>query len=165
MAYRVTSIGFTAFRWSSKLSSVTTPNTITYIGESAFYGCNDLTALTLGNGVEMIDDEAFNSYSLRDLYCHAENPHSATPSSFSVLYADVTLRVPESSLDLYKGVAPWNEFFAIVLLEETDIKTISFDESKIMDVFSLDGRKLEQPQKGFNIIRSADKTVKRVISK
>lgn len=124
-----------------------------------------MKSFTLGNGVEMIDDVAFNSNTLRNVYCHADNPPSATASSFSVFYDEVTLHVPELSLDLYKSVAPWNEFFALVPLEGTDIKTISSDESKIIDVFSLGGRKLEQPQKGLNIIKSAGKTVKRVISK
>ena len=75
------------------------------------------------------------------------------------------MHVPESSIDIYKSVAPWNKFFAIVPIEGTDIKTNSIDVQKFTDVYSLDGRKLEQPRKGFNIIRSADKTVKSVISK
>ena len=161
----VTAIEAETFQDCYNLVSVEIPDNVKAIGKRAFYGCSSMKSLTLGNGVEMIDDEAFNSYSLRDLYCHADNPPSATASTFSVFYDEVTLHVPELSLDLYKSVAPWNEFFAIVPLEGTDIKTISFDESKIIDVYSLGGRKLEQPQKGFNIIRSADKTVKRVITK
>lgn len=75
------------------------------------------------------------------------------------------MHVPESSIDIYKSIAPWNKFIAIVPIEGTDIKTNSIDLQKFTDVYSLDGRKLEQPRKGFNIIRSANKTIKRVISK
>jgi hypothetical protein len=37
--------------------------------------------------------------------------------------------VPESSIDIYKSVAPWNKFFAIVPIEGTGIKTNSIDVS------------------------------------
>ena len=45
--YSVTSIGGSAFRDCSSLTSVTIPNSVTSIGEYAFYDCSSLTSVTL----------------------------------------------------------------------------------------------------------------------
>ena len=52
--YRVTSIGFYAFRECSNLTSITIPNSVTSIGERAFYGCTGLTSVTIPNSVTSI---------------------------------------------------------------------------------------------------------------
>ncbi len=54
----VTSIGNSAFRGSSGLTSVTIPNSVTSIGEYAFYGCSKLTT-TIPYSVTSIGDYAF----------------------------------------------------------------------------------------------------------
>ena len=55
----VTSIGDNAFHYCSGLTSVTIPNSVTSIGEGAFDGCNGLTSITIPNGVTSIGDDAF----------------------------------------------------------------------------------------------------------
>ena len=59
VTYSVTSIGSSAFRDCTCLTSVTIPNSVTSIGESAFYECTGLTSVTIGNSVTSIGDEAF----------------------------------------------------------------------------------------------------------
>ena len=55
----LTTIGNSAFRDCSKLTSITIPNSVTSIGYQAFYWCSGLTSVTLGKNLKSIGYEAF----------------------------------------------------------------------------------------------------------
>ena len=57
----VTSIGGSAFRDCSCLTSITIPNSVTSIDSYAFYGCSGLTSITIPNSVTSIDFAAFQN--------------------------------------------------------------------------------------------------------
>ena len=59
VTYPVTSIGYSAFRDCSGLTSVTIPNSVTSIGSSAFRDCSGLTSITIPNSVTSIGEDAF----------------------------------------------------------------------------------------------------------
>ncbi len=62
-SYSVTSIGESAFRDCSGLTSVTIPNSVTSISYYAFWGCSGLTSVTIPNSVTSIDGSAFSGCS------------------------------------------------------------------------------------------------------
>ena len=49
-----------AFRYQTRLKSITLPDCVTSIGNSAFYGCSGLTSITIPDRVMSIDNEAFS---------------------------------------------------------------------------------------------------------
>ena len=57
----ITTIGRSAFRDCSNLTSVTIPNSVTTIGGSAFENCSALTSVTIPNSVTEIGSGAFYS--------------------------------------------------------------------------------------------------------
>lgn len=59
-SYSVTSIGKSAFRDCSGLTSVTIPNSVTSIGYGFFLGCDGLTSVTIGMSVTSIGHSAFS---------------------------------------------------------------------------------------------------------
>ena len=90
------------------------------IGESAFRDCSGLTSVTIGNSVTSIGSEAFRDCSkLLDVYCYAENVPSTGSNAFSSsLIANATLHVPAASIDSYKVTAPWSGFGTITPLPD-----------------------------------------------
>jgi hypothetical protein len=57
----VTTIGSSAFNYTSKLASVTIPDSVTTIGDSAFSGCTALATISMGAGVDSIGTNTFSS--------------------------------------------------------------------------------------------------------
>ena len=57
--YIQTTIGNNAFSGSTRLTSVTIPNSVTTIGNNAFYDCTGLTSITIPDSVTSIGEEAF----------------------------------------------------------------------------------------------------------
>ena len=104
-------------------------------------------------------------FKLADVYCYAEKVPLTDANIFvssPIEYA--TLHVPQASLEAYKTTAPWSGFGTIVPLtdEETGIESVT-TEKKAESFFTLDGRAVDSPQKGVNIIRMEDGKTKKVL--
>lgn len=109
---------------------------------------------------------------LRDVFCYAE----AVPTTHSDAFLDVpivnaTLHVPAASVEAYRTTTPWSGFGKIVALTDNDPKPTSVNSLKTEEkatpvaTYSIDGRRLSQPQRGLNIIRMSDGSTKKVMIK
>lgn len=70
----VTTIGYSAFRGCTLLTSINIPDSVTTIGESAFYGCTALTTITYEGKMEQwnaisIGTDAFTYVSVTEIIC------------------------------------------------------------------------------------------------
>ena len=169
----IKSLSDMAFFSCNNLASVTVPNSVTSIGSSAFCGCGNLTSVTMGKSVTDIGYSAFRDCSsLTDVYCFAEDIPSLGEYAFNNANIDqATLHVPAASISDYQEAEAWSQFARIVPLtdeEMTGIENVNADNhSKVKDsvIYGIDGRRLNQKQRGLNIIRMSDGTTRKVMVK
>lgn len=108
---------------------------------------------------------------MTDFYCYAEEVPQASIYVFTGSHTELaTLHVPEKSIEKYKSKKPWCDFGKIIKISENedptniDPKPINNDSAPIY-YFTIDGKQLNQPKKGLNIIRSGNGQYKKVIKK
>ena len=133
----VVSIGTSAFRGCSGLTTITIPNSVETISYGAFDGCDYLTTLTLPNSVSIIDGQAFlgctrletviipqsissigsaaflNCRSLTSVTVKKETPISITENVFPYR-TNAILYVPVGSKSAYVEADYWKDFNDII---------------------------------------------------
>jgi len=127
------------FRDCSKLAEVIIPFGITTIGNGAFAGCKAMRSFDLPESINYIDDYAFRYLSdLKDIYCHAKTaPNTSKNAFWNVDLSQVTLHVPEASIENYQSSSPWNQFGAIVPLETEMAYRPMIEDDKVWKVGAL----------------------------
>ena len=108
----VTTMEGTIFAYCEKLESVILPQHITKISMVTFFGCKALRSVTIPAEVTYIDLAAFyECESLKEVTCLGTTPPTADSSAFVMLQTNqMTLYVPDESVDLYKATPVWTDF-------------------------------------------------------
>ena len=122
--YSVTSIGKSAFKWCSSLTSVTIPNSVTSIEYEAFSLCSSLTSVTIPNSVTSIGNYAFQGCSsIADIYCYATTPPVCDDDNiFSGVSKRCYVHVPAGTIPNYQVALGWSYFYNFSeISEETAI--------------------------------------------
>jgi hypothetical protein len=141
------------------------------IGKEAFKGCTNLQTITIGENTSSIGDNAFagcgnvtkvvSMVSERDLWSFNDNVFDTS------VYEEALLIVPDEKIEQYQTTNGWSNFNKIMDAETAaDIRVNGIDAlEKATDIYLLDGRHTEKMQRGINIIRMDNGSVKKITSK
>lgn len=186
---QTSSKGYSPFYRNTSLQSVTINDKETEVSENEFYGCTKLKNVKIGNGVTKIGDWAFSGCSSLDFFSFGSSVESIGKEAFSdctamtklISFAAVpptcgnqalddinkwncTLSVPKGCATAYQNAEQWKEFF-FVNDDALGIRTTMTDASAPSNIYDLNGYKKEELQRGINIIRYSDGTVKKFMQK
>ena len=167
----VTSIGKSAFEGCSSLTSMVLPKSVTSIEYSAFKGCSSLTSIVLPESVTIIEYSAFyNCSGLKEIYSKASVPLNVEFNTFSsVDKGKCILYVPTGSYASYRLAEEWGSFEHIVEKDMSDIDAVKsvrpVDVATETERYSIGGIRIDKPERGLNVVRMSDGTVRKVMVK
>ena len=73
--------------------------------------------------------------------------------------------MPKGSKDAYLAADYWKEFKEIIEIDVTGIDQIMSNEKNNATIFTLDGKQINNPQRGINIVRTKDGKIRKVLVK
>ena len=162
------------------LTQIDLPETAESIGRSAFQGCQNLKSLSLCVEGMKVGVDAFegclslstihNSYKRMEygywFYCTDDSDITGYGHSGQfddAIFQTCKLYVPSGLLEEYKKGFLWHHF--VNMIEETSgIEDIEPDKIKAMELerYDINGRMLNAPQPGINIVHYSDGSVSKV---
>ena len=153
------------FYGCTNLKNARIGNGVTTIGKWAFSGCSNLDFFACGSSVKTIGQEAFSDCTaMTKLYSFAPVPPTCGSQALDDINKwNCTLYVPEKNISAYQAAPQWKDFF---FMEKVDgVSAIDKPQLIIDDILDLNGRQLTRMQKGINIVRMSDGTVKLIMVK
>ena len=181
--------GYSPFYRNTSLRTVVITDKETEISENEFYGCTNLRDVKIGDGVESFGDWAFSGCSSLKHLSFGTSVKSIGKEAFSDCSAvtqivsraataptcgsqalddinkwDCTLLVPANSIAAYQKADQWKEFFFIKDIE-SGIADVYKEAPIEKYYYAPNGKLLDKPQKGLNIVVMQDGTTRKVVVK
>lgn len=141
-----------------------------YVGRNATYlqsfKYDSLQSLTIGSLVTSIDTASLAAPTkIVEVTSLIQDPTQLVPKFSADVYKNATLTVPTGTKALYQAAEGWKEFFTIQEKTPTAVTDVHVADASATPVarFSIDGRQLDEPQPGINIIKMSDGTAHKVL--
>ena len=120
-----------------------------------------------------IGTSAFESSSkLENVYCYAEQAPLTSDCFKNSNLTNATLHVPAASIEDYGNAYVWQNFGNIVALTDEDPKPTTGVAAPaatqipiVVGRYTIDGKRISEPQRGLNIIKMSDGTTRKVLVK
>jgi tRNA A-37 threonylcarbamoyl transferase component Bud32 len=107
--YGVKLLGFDCFSGCESLKSIVLPQGLEVIERGVFYNCYALEEISIPNTVRDIGEYTFfHCRNLKNVYIHSTIP-PAVSRIFADNHKDLTIHVPESSVEAYRSAQHWRE--------------------------------------------------------
>lgn len=190
LGQEITSIGSKAFSGCTKLEGLVIPDAATFIDDYAFQNCSAMTSVKIGDGVRTIGNYAFSGCSSLDSFAFGSSVETIGKEAFSDCTAmtnivskaitpptcgsqalddinkwECTLMVPDGFVEAYQSAPQWREFFFIEINPDAIIDVMVNERAEEVARYDVQGRKINTPQPGINIIRYSDGTSRKVLVK
>ncbi len=115
---------------------------MTNIGSYAFWECSSLIKFTSLN---------------------PEPPICSSNTFSSVSTGTCTLYIPLGTTKDYSIATGWKDFFDIEEIDTSGIDSVSTDDADVTGYYTIDGKAVDVPQRGINIIRYSDGTTRKIL--
>ncbi len=154
-----------------KVTDLVIPEGVTLIGDYAFCFYSGLNSVTIGENVEKIGYSAFyNCKNLTEINSLNPIPPVIESSTFGGVDKNAcVLNVPFDSKIEYELELYWKDFLNINEKDFGDLSGINniVGIGEVVEVarYTIDGRMIDEPQRGVNIVRYSDGSVRKVLVK
>ena len=140
------------------------------IDDYAFSGCTALKNISLPNTLSYIGNNAFNGCKLKSIYNYMPVPYGFTDKGSNTVISwitkDVTVYVLPQYLETYKADPLWGSCNIQPMDDEhiaLGIGSVAADGGKMpAAVYDLNGNRIQNLQKGLNIVRQQDGSVVKI---
>ncbi len=147
--------------------SLVIPETVDTISAYAIFGL-PVTNIEIPSSVNYIGENAMCYLpKLKNIKCDGPIPPSVGKYGLYYYYNSATLTVPKGSIELYRRAPYWSLFKHIVEEESDGIKNPISNHANITEIarYDIQGRSIHVPEKGINIIKMSDGSVRKVLVK
>jgi len=148
------------------------PESVTEIYAASFTGMG-ISEFVIPKSITKIGNYIFTfNDDLGKVTSYIEDPYDVNEEAFwysggdEPKFTTATLYVPAGTKAKYEAAGGWKNFEKIIEMDgETGIATSVNGEASIDNYYDFNGHKLNKPNKGINIIKMSDGSVKKVIVK
>ncbi len=160
-----------AFAEVKYLKEIVVSEGVKYIGINAFRYMERLEYLQLPSTIEKLDRAVISCHNLKTIVILATKKPVMSKDShmFEFCSPELVIHVPASLLEEYKADEAYTQYAKEIRAIDSQVlaigQTRTDGDAEVEAIYSTDGTRLNAMQKGVNIVRMSDGTVRKVMRK